>query len=274
MFNLYVYENPYDDKKIIISPYIDFYPNNANTALDWSEKIDRSKEMKQTPLSELNARYYRYKFKDDNDFYNEEYRKLYNENYGDILVDTEFEFSKDTDTLDIIFANSILYQNVGEDKIFPAIYKLSGTTETSMDHVIRLYQVKKMTCASYNILNGATTLTSPTSYLYAGHVNDPVTPTNDICFGAPKTLEFTPTGSYPFTNIYNTYHSAYLAEITDKDSKLLTCWAYLTLLDVQNIDFSKLIFIDGVLFRLNKIIDFDPINPQVTQLELLKVIDL
>lgn len=274
MFNLYVYENPYDDKKIIITPFIDFYPKNSRQSLDWSGKIDRSKPIRSIPLSELNARYYRYKFKEDNDFYNEEYRKAYNVGYGDFIFDTEFEFSKDTEELTVIFSNSVLYQNVGEDKVFPAIYKLSGTTETPTEHNIRLYQLKKLSCNSWHIKNGATNLATQTHYLYAGHVNDPVNPTNDIGFGAPATLEFTPTGAYPFTNIFNSYHSAYLSEIVDKDSKLIKCYAYLTALDMANLDFSKLIYVDGVLFRLNKIIDFNPIINDVTEIELLKVIDL
>lgn len=272
-FNLYVYETAFDENKILIEPYVDFYPPNAENAIDYSKKVDRSAPIISSPLSELNARFYQYKFKEDNDFYNENYRKAYNEGYGERIYDTEFEFSKDTDVLEVGFANSILYQNTGTDKVYQAIYKLSGTTETAMDHVFRFSQLKKMTCTSYNILNGATVLGSPTTYLYAGHVNDPVTPTNDLNFGAPKQLQFSPTG-YPTANIFNSYHSAYIAEITDKDSKLITLRVYLTAVDIMQLDFSKLIWLDGVLFRLNKIKNYNPIDLGTTEVELLKVIDL
>lgn len=274
MFNLLVYESQFDDKTIIISTFDEFTSNTANTSLDWSNKIDRSKPIKQIPMSELNARYYQYKFKEDNDFYNEEYRKAFNEGYGDFIYDTEFEFSKETEILEVGFSNSVLYQNVGTDKVYPAIYKLSGTTETPMDHVIRIVQLKKKTCNAYDILNNLTVLDSPTSYLYCGHVDDPVNPTNDICFGAPSVLQFTPTGSYPATNVYNAFHSGYLSEITDKDSKLVVAYAYLNTVDIMNLDFSKLIYVDGVLFRLNKINEYNPTDLGVTQIQLLKVINL
>ena len=274
MFNLLVYESQFDDKTIIISTFDEFISNSANTSLDWSNKIDRSRPIKQIPMSELNARYYQYRFKEDNDFYNEEYRKAYNEGYGDFIYDTEFEFSKETDILEVGFSNSVLYQNVGTDKVYPAIYKLSGTTETPMDHNIRIVQLKKKTCTAYVILNNLTVLDSPTSYLYCGHVDDPVTPTNDICFGAPSVLQFTPTGDYPATNVYNTFHSGYLSEITDKDSKLVVAYAYLNTVDIMNLDFSKLIYVDGVLFRLNKINEYNPTDLGVTQIQLLKVINL
>jgi hypothetical protein len=35
-----------------------------------------------------------------------------------------------------------------------------------------------------------------------------------------------------------------------------------------------LIYIDGTLWRLNKIIDYDPIEMDVTKVELLKLIEL
>jgi hypothetical protein len=275
MFNLYVYEDTWDDKKIIIKPYINFYPDSYANALDWSNKIDRSKPLSIKPMSELNARYFNYKFKQDNDFYNENYTKKYNEGYGDRIYDTQFDFSKETDTLEVIFASSVLYQKTGTDKIYPAIYKVSdnNTKENSMDSVIRIMQAKKITGrTSYNILNGVSVVDTITTYGYGGHLNDPFAPTNDINFGAPFELQFSAT-SYPTINLFNAYHSDYIAEITSKDSKLLTCSALLNTTDINNLDFSKYIWIDGVLFRLNKVENFNPMEYNTTKISLLKVIE-
>jgi len=275
MFNLYVYEDTWNDKKIIIKPYINFYPDTSANALDWSDKIDRSKPLSIKPMSELNARYFNYKFKQDNDFYNENYTKKYNEGYGDRIFDTEYDFSKQTDTLDVIFASSVLYQKVGTDKIYPAIYKVSdnNTKENSMDCVIRILQAKKITGrTSHNILNGVSVVDTITTYGYAGHLNDPFTPTNDINFGAPFDIQYTAT-TFPTANVFNAYHSNYIAEITSKDSKLLTCTALLNTLDINNLDFSKYIWIDGVLFRLNKVEGYNPMEYNTTKISLLKVIE-
>jgi hypothetical protein len=275
MFNLYVYEDTWDDKKIVIKPYINFYPNTSANALDWSNKIDRSKPLSIKPMSELNARYFNYKFKQDNDFYNENYTKKYNEGYGDRIYDTEFDFSKETDTLEVIFSSSVLYQKTGTDKIYPAIYKVSdnNTKENSMDSVIRIMQAKKITGrTSYNILNGVSVVDTITSYGYGGHLNDPYAPSNDINFGAPYELQFSAT-TFPTTNLFNAYHSDYIAEITSKDSKLLTCSALLNTQDINDLDFSKYIWIDGVLFRLNKVENFNPMEYNTTKISLLKVIE-
>ena len=275
LFNLYVYENKFNDKELVISPFVDFYPNVSANAEDWTNKIDRAKPLSIKPMSEVNARYYNYKFKADNDYYGENYRKKYTEGYGDFIYDTEFDFVKDTDTLEVIFAASVLYQATGQDKVFPAIYKKSNTNsaEDKMDSIIRIMQTKKITGVnSWNIMNGSTTLGSYTSYGYAGHLNDPINPTNDINFGAPKELQFNP-NSYPSTNIFNAYHSPYLAEITSKNSKLLTCYGLLDIVDIFNLDFSKYIWIDGVLFRLNKVENFNPMEYNTTKLSFLKVIE-
>lgn len=275
MFNLYVYENKFNDKELVISPFVDFYPSTSATALDWTNKIDRAKPISIKPMSEVNARYYNYKFKQDNDFYGENYRKKYTEGYGDYIYDTEFDFVKETDTLEVIFAASVLYQETGQDKVFPAIYKKSNTNsaEDKMDSIIRIMQTKKITSVnSWSIMNGASTLGSYTSYGYAGHLDDPINPTNDINFGAPSELQFRP-NSYPTTNVFNAFHSPYLAEITSKDSKLLTCFGLLDIVDIFNLDFSKYVWIDGVLFRLNKVENFNPMEYNTTKLSFLKVIE-
>ena len=275
MFNLYVYENKFNDKELVISPYVDFYPTTSATALDWTDKVDRAKPISIKPMSEVNARYYNYKFKSDNDFYGENYRKKYTEGYGDFIYDTEFDFVKETDVLEVIFAASTLYQATGQDKVFPAIYKKSNTNnaEDRMDSIIRIMQTKKITgVGSWNIMNTTTNLASYTSYGYAGHLDDPINPTNDINFGAPKEIQFRP-NSYPTTNVFNAFHSPYLAEITSKDSKLLTCFGLLDIIDIFNLDFSKYVYIDGVLFRINKVENFNPMEYNTTKLSFLKVIE-
>jgi hypothetical protein len=271
MFNLYVYDDQYDTNKIKIKPYIDFYDGSF---VDWSNKVDRSKPISIKPMSEINARYYQFKYKQDNDYYNENYRKKYNEGYGDLIYDTEFDFVKDTDASEVIFAATVLFQAEDKDKVYPAIYKKSDNNSKTdpMDSVIRILQAKKITGrTSYKIQNGGTDLATLTSYGYAGHLDDPFSPTNDINFGAPKEVYFETT-TYPTTNLFNAYYSDYMAEITDKDSKLLTCNILLNAADVLNLNFGKLVMIDNQLFRINKIEGYNSIDYNTSRIELLKVI--
>jgi hypothetical protein len=273
MFNLYVFEDYETEKKLKVLPFVTFYEDA--TSVDWSLKVDRSKPIRIKPMSELNSRYYNYKFKSDNDFFSENYRKKFNEGYGDYIFDTEYEFAKETTSVELIFANTVITKFNGKDKIFSSIYKLSNSnnSEDRMDSVIRIMQAKKITgVGTWNILNNGSSVGSLTSYGYAGHVDDPITPTFDLCFSPPQELNFQ-VANYTANNLFNNYWSAYMAEITDKDSRLLTCTMKLAFKDIYKIDFSRLIWIDGVLYRLNRITDFNATNEDVCNVELLKIIN-
>jgi len=279
MFNLYVYQDNLNDKQINVAPYIDFYSSAVTNSLDWSQKIDLGSSMSIKPMSQLNARYYAYKYTPDTDFFNDNYLKKYGQSYGDNLYDSEFDYVKDTATTQIIFAPSVLRLHTGQDKYHSEIYKLSNnnTNEDPMDSVIRILIAKKITgVSSWHIKSGSngtgSNLATLTTYGYAGHLDDPTNPTIDINFGVPKELQF-PATTYPTDNLFNTYHLPYILEITDIESKLLSCKMYLNTLDIYNLDFSKYIWINGVLFRLNKVDAYNPMDYQTTQVNLLKVIN-
>jgi hypothetical protein len=282
MFNMYVYQDNINEKQINISPYINFYGSAVTNSLDWSQKIDTGAPMSIKPMSQLNARYYAYKYTPDTDYYNDNYIKKYGQSYGDNLYDSEFDFVKETLSTQIIFAPSVLFQPQNHahiDKYYTTIFKLSNnnTQEDPMDSVIRILMAKKLSIAhTWHIKSGETgggsNLANLNVYGYAGHLDDPITPTIDINFGVPKELQF-PATTYPTNNLFNTYHLPYLLEVTDMESKLLTCKVYLSTNDIYNLDFSKYIWINGVLFRLNKVDGYNPMDYQTTTVNLLKVIN-
>lgn len=279
MFNLYVTESTDKTKHLLIEPYIDYY--DLINHRDWTNKVDRSKPFRIKPMSELNGRYFEYKYKSDSDFYNEDYSKKFGQGYGDYIEDTGYEFANDKQTAEIIFASSPLVGYSGTDKVMTAIYKKSNTqnteSEDKMDSVIRIFQVKKVTGVSnWHIkdTSGGNIGSHLNDYGYGGHLDDPDAPASDINFGSPKEINFILSTAYPSANLFNGYWSDYVAEISDKDSKLLSCNVRLTDLDIYNLDFSKLIWIDGSLWRVNKISDYNPMSDDTTKCEFLKVIEL
>lgn len=306
MFNLYIIEDTTKEKHLKIIPYIDYYATTANFLqindleeelkiddtfllllddysagnLDWSYKIDRDKPFKLKPMSELNGRFFEFRYKQDSDYYNEDYNKKYAQGYGDHIEDTGYEFANDKQTTELVFAATPLLSYAGDDKVYPTIFKRSNTqnsvSEDQIESVIRILQVHKVTGVSSWDMKGdsGNLLTNLTYYGYGGHLNDPDVPTADINFGVPKEIYFDLSVGYPTANLFNAFWSDYIAEITDKDSKLLTCSVYLKNSDIFSLDFSKLIYIDGALWRLNKVIDYNPTSPDSTKCEFLKVIEL
>lgn len=280
MFYLMVTEDKFKERHFIIEPWVDFYDKDRTTYLDWSDKVDRSEPIRIKPMSELNARYYQMLYKSDNDWKNEEYRKLYSEGYGDRIYDNGFEFAKETDKTEVIFSSTILFgyvvNNVSVDKIVSGIYKKSNGLEQQMASNIRILQAKKITGKSnWYIQNvsptGTTNLSSAlTEYGYAGHLDNPDAPNSDLNFGATKQLYFILVAGALSNNLFNAYYSSYLAEITDKDSRLLTVKMKFTESDIYNLDFGRYILIDQVLYRLQKVIDYSP--GEICKVQLLRVI--
>jgi hypothetical protein len=274
LFNLYVYEDKFQKNLIYITPYIDFYGHDNTDSNDWTYKLNRDKVIKIKPMSELTSQIYNFKYKSDTDYYNDLYTKRYNQNYGDYIFNSQFEFASDKTDMQIMFSSTPLVGYAGEDKVQGTILKLSGTTEDHVDSNIRIMQTKKIAgVASWDILDGGTTLASTINYGYAGHFDDPDAPTNDLNFGALQELFFTLATGFLSATQFNLYWSAYMAEIIHKDSKLITGFFNLKPQDIFDIDFSKYIHLDGVLFRLSKISDFNMSKPGDCEVQLLKVIN-
>lgn len=278
LHNLYIYEDKNDPFLIHIVPYNEFYSHNLSNAVNWTNKLDRSKAIKSKPMSEINAKIYQFKFKSDSDYYNDLYRKRYNEGYGDRVFDSQFEFSQNISAFEIVFSATPLVGYGGEDKIYSTILKRTGSDndvkEENTDSNIRILQSKKKTGVNlWNIVDDSNNVISTlNTYGYAGHLDDPDAPNNDLNFGATKELFFILTNGNLSANQFNLYWSNYMADITDKDSRLVVGYFKLNETDILNLDFSKYIHVDGIAFKLNKIKDYNITKPDVCEVELLKVI--
>lgn len=273
LFNLYVYEDPKKSQHVVIKPFPDFYSTDPADSRQLT--VDYSKPIIITPLSEINSRYYNFKFKDDtNDLFLSTYKKRYNQGFGDYQLDTGYEFTEDKGELEVIFSPTVLVGYGGHDKIYPTI--IGNTVDQKIDFNIRILQAKKITgVSSWSILDESFAVVGTyTDYGYQGNYDDPDVPANDIHFGVPKELYFTLLSGAVNVTQFNVYWSTYFSEILDKDSKLVTVSALLKEGDIYNLDFSKLIYFEGCLWRLNKIIDWNATKPDFCKVELLKVINV
>ena len=273
MFNLYVYEDKYRSNHLMIIPYKDFM--NLSPYNDWTYKMDVGKPITIKPLSELNSRYYDFKFKDDSDFYNDLYQKRYNKSYGSYIFDTAYEFAKDRTAVELIFSGTPLVGYSGEDKVYSTIMKRTGNgpyTEENTDSNIRILQTKIVGCDLWHVKNGASNLEAYTEYPYAGHFDDPTECNNDLNYGIMSEYFFKPQIGYLNVNQFNIYWLPYMYEIVDQDSRLLIATFRLNEADIATLDFSIPIYINGVLFRLNKIENYNAISRDTCKVELLKII--
>ena len=274
MFNLFVETDKNDSNNLIIDTYDSFY--GAGTTQDWSKLLDVSKPVIITPMGALDARRYTVKYTQDSDYWNKRYFDAYGKTYGEYNKDITNDFLKNENKNEVIFAPTPSIGTTAVDRIIPEIYTMDSTgLQTKLRSKLRVlyWNGAKATVNSwqYTSFSG---ITNETTYPYAGHIDDPITPTTDLSFGVPNEIYYVnPYGvtSYTNNNLFNQYHKLFIDEITDVNSKIVTAFFRLQPLDILVLSFRNKIYIDGQYYRLNKVIDYNPLVEGVTKCELLKI---
>jgi hypothetical protein len=167
-------------------------------------------------------------------------------------------------------------------RIIPKIYDADiseGAKQTDANIRILYYGGMLDSSPSWNHQITTGTVITYDQYPYAGHWDNPITPTLDINFGMSKEYYYqgngaTGTVQYTNNNLFKKYHEAQFLELASKDSKLITAMFYLTELDIQQLDFRDTILIDQTYYRLNKVIDYNPFKTGLTKVELFKAGDI
>jgi hypothetical protein len=268
MFNLYI-EPTEMVNTLTILPREEFYQSSVK---DWTMKRDLLQPLEITPMGELDAGKYLFTYAEGDDDDNKTYKQDYDRTYGDRQIVINNDFVKEEKKIEIGFQPTTMISVGFDDK-----YLLGNSTDNQDGKAgkLRILQYKYLSCKTYTIHYGkatattTTTTTTKTNYPYMGHLDSPLQSNTDINFGLPRFIGLP--GKTPVTNnnLYNAYWSKYIQEITDKDSKIVRGHFHLTPADMEKLSFRDLYFFDGNYFRLNKVEDYDPVNPSVNICEFL-----
>ena len=275
MFNLYVQSDTANDKNVFIEPRDDFYDNVTQ---DWSQKLDVSQQLEYLPMGALDSKEYLFTYKQDKDYYNELYNSTWNEIYGEYEKKVENDFINKKYKTELIFSPTPSKGIIDNDRIIPSIIKTDNNNQAQRTQSnIRILQWGGMltTAQGWQHID-STGATDYFTYPYAGHYDDPYTPTIDINFGLTKEVYYDDTYStitWTNNNLYNKYYKKFIEEITDVNSKIVKGWFYLRPSDIRNLSFRNQYYFDGAYFRLNKIENYNPGNP-ITKCEFLKLKDV
>lgn len=257
MFNLVMYPKTNDEKTLIIEPYADFY---QNTLTDWSDKLDVGQPIKSKPLSMSTSKSYLYSYKEGKDRLAKLHQDTYGRVYGTREKITENEFQKEQKKLDVSFIPSVLTNVAGTDRYITAAYELNGATaKPSPGLRILIYKPEVLTSNAYNV-NVLGTNVQFDYYAYAGHLDNPSSPTFDLNFGIPEAIYYAVGAQVSITNsnVYNVYHSSKINQLTNINSRVVTGMFKLTLPDIINLNFrNKFVFL-GTTFRLLSIDGYQP----------------
>jgi hypothetical protein len=270
-FNLYIDVDNNNDKLLLIETRDDFYSNG--TVKDWSAKLDLSQNIEYTPLGDLDFRKFKYSYKKDTDKYNKQYEDNWKEVYGELVYDNGNEFLTNENKTELIFSPTPLCDDVSSNRVVSRIWDVqsNGTIKPKAFNIRLLYYgglISTNVDWIHTARGGADV--SNSTYPFAGHVDSPTAPTLDLNFGVPREIYYR-ASTYTANNLFNTYYSKFISEITDKDSKIVTAYFHLTPLDILTLDFRNEFYFDNQRFRLNKIYDYNPIVNELTKCEFVKL---
>lgn len=277
-FNLYVWNDKYDKKKIYIETWKDFYL--SNTPIDWTQKLDVKKEIVIEPQGFCQKKTLTFTYKNGGSFFEKRYQQEYQQPYGSRKYEVENDFSTDDEKTELIFGITPMAGYTSSSRLYSRIYDVDQNGV--IKGITPSLKLQFFNYVTYPVIDGFFVFEGSIldRYPYAGHLNDPYNPTLDLSFGIPYQVywstnsETSQIWKYTNANLFNMYWRDYINELTNKDAKKITLFLNLTPVDVMNLDFRQLIQINGVVFRIHTIHDYDANSRESTKVDLVKVLNL
>jgi hypothetical protein len=279
-FNLLVKPSTEDATILEIEPLSEFY-NPSGDAIDWSSKIDRSKEIMVEPTINFASKNYKFNFTQDTDYWNKRYQNDVNKQYGSFFIESQSQFSVNSTDFLLPFSQKLLVQIPGDspgtftDLIVPRSFDLKTNENGTSEIVLKkgksfIVQLGGLRTGNWFHRDENNVDYFNTLYPYVGHLDSLDSPTFDFNWGVPDYV-FWVTNNYPSNNLY-LYHDTFIKELLSRYGKKLTCYVMLNPQDINSLNFRNLINIDGVVYRLLSISDYLSGSNVSTKVELLRII--
>lgn len=260
MFNLYIEQT--EAKTLRFVTRDEFY-NGANK--DWSKLLDYDQPHQILPMGELQNNPYIFTYKEGSDYGSQFHKQKTGRIYGDRILRIDNDFIKSEKKIEIAFASTTLYNE--QNKFFSLASDDSGkhTDDLRILYYNGLHQVP-----AYFFFD-ETKPSNPNLEFYPKslHIDDPYDMQFDLSFGIPPYAVLPLGFKYSNQNLINTFYYKTIAEIIDKNSKLFRGYFRITPNEYANIAFNSLYFFEGQYWRLNKVIDFNPLQEGLTECEFL-----
>lgn len=299
-FNLVVTPNPDKPTQLIVEPIVDYI--GKGQVLDWTTKIDHLQPIDIYPTTSLVNGTLEYEFKLDQDYANENYKRASNRIFGtekkklgleykDSVTKFEFMFSSPLDITNgsavqsVTTLSSFSKLNTKDEggvsiqtflpfKILPRLlfrgitlpvdnYGYVGTSGTTP---YQLYYLKSVgqtnTQDRFQEINRFTTY----PFNYSGFSHYINWRGEDVTTITPPEFEF------PLAeDLYDIYYKDYIEDLISDENKIYQAKAYLYPNEIKALRFDEKIIVDNTYFRINKISNFNLLEPSICDIELVKL---
>ena len=269
--NLYI-SDPNDNNEIRIETFTSYYPT-VDENENWTLKWDKSRETSIKSNAGIEGKEYHFKFAEDSDGYKELYFQKWGHHYGDYVYKVPTTFRKGEKEYKVGFAQTVPI-DVGS-LVIPQVVKIDPVTNSISPHKgkPRIFIYNGLQTGNWSLLNSSTgAATAELNYPQVHHVDNVASPTFDLNFGVPQEIYYT-TNNYTTNNLFSVYYDRFIRELTSPEAKFLTAYFKLDESDFQGEFMSRLVNINGSVFRKNLISDFDATGYSTTKCELVKILD-
>lgn len=272
--------------------------------IDWTHKIDYSKDVSTNPIF-VNYRFGLLSWNKSETYRIAQYLNRHGNDFGQMRLDTGFEFDNSEKKLldDTTIRNALISEEYDhlfngrnpeqnrDDKIIPAIYnRTESERERSSEIMQLLFWEGWETCSPYRISDDSIFEVAEQQFCWQNipdgqRSNYPrmsrVTRGDNgelysLDFSKPSQLYYPATDvDYPpESTIYRRFWSKYMSERLNSNTRVMTCYAYITNAEFASWEFNTFVKIENTLWHVNKIENFDPLKQQSTKVELVRVKDI
>jgi hypothetical protein len=286
-FNMFIEPKQDNPKELIIDPYPIYM--DRGSLLDWTNKIDLSKEVQITPTINFRKEKLKWQWSPDVNYLAKYRQEISQKNYGSYiyedqsdLINGEFtnstEFGEPTNRLINISGTTAIY----EICVMDLTARDSSGGAVPLKGKPRFAYFKKKALGDQNniyLFDEATDLNDAVNdYGYFGHYSD--VPATSGVFNLNWSDTYS--GIYNFgiwvtegtaQNPFLQYWKEYLNEIYSDESRMFSAYFNLNALDIHNLRFNNKIFVKDAFYRINSISGYKPNNTQPCKVQLIKLFE-
>ena len=270
LFNLQMTDSDIDGVTYI-EPLSDFY-SSTNVFEDITGIVDHSKPIRFTPTGNALQKNINLKWKENKDFDALKYADKWGNGYGDNNYEQGSYFAKGKQKIELPFSSIVPYE-ISTGILVPRFISIDGATVKPNKGAGRLAIWNGLKSGAWVFRNtdNPASQENLTTYPCIHHFDNWQDPTFDLNFQLVSEVYYS-TSVVTTVNSYSEYYSDFINELVSPVGTRVNLWVKYTQNDIKNLSFAKLKMINGALFRLNIVKEFDNDKAESTNIELIKLV--
>ena len=277
MFNLIIIPDPENETNLLIEPYETWIA--GGDIVDWTDKLDISKDIQITPTTELQTENLLFTYKQGEDILSKLTKENSNRVYGRKLIDqTNNDFAKGERKVEVDFVATPAQIISDTSMIIPKLIDQSGAAIEPKPRILVWHGLIPAGVQWYfheQNLTGTPVTTNQIYYPKASHYFQSGAITlngDDLNFGMETPWHYIQ--SAPQGTLYKKYWEGFVDEIYNETAKLMKANFRITSADIFKFKFNDKIWIKDSYWRINKINGWTITDSKTVQVELLKLPDV